>query len=112
VPHHLQVHVVTEAALDHELELVDGETETSALVEWHRAQGRTVSLRTEQAMVEAGVCAEARCLIGDARHIPYAADPDLKRLRAEAVDALRDLDEALYAKAIDLFDADNEGGEG
>ena len=26
MPHHLQVHVVTAAALDHELELVDGAT--------------------------------------------------------------------------------------
>ena len=29
-----------------------------------------------------------------------------------ARDALIDLTIALYAKAIDLFDADNEGGEG
>ena len=36
-----------------------------------------------------------------------ACDPDLKRLRRDALDALMTLDRALYAKAFALFDADN-----
>lgn len=39
------------------------------------------------------------------------ATPDLKRLRRDALDALMTLDRALYAKAFELFDADNEGGD-
>ena len=91
-------------------EQVEAQTETWA--ERHRAVGRHVSCATEQAWVEADACAAAQSLIGSAVLRPYAADPDLKRLRREAKDALIDLTIALYAKAIDLFDADNEGGEG
>lgn len=91
-------------------EQVDAQTE--AWAEQHRAHGRHVSWTTEQAWAEANACAAAQSLIGSAVHRPYAADLDLKRLRAEAVDALRALDEALYSKAFAMFDADNEGGEG
>jgi len=88
------------------------ETETTALIEWNRSCGRTVTRRTEQAMTEAEVCAAAHALIGDARHVPYAGDDDLKRLRRAALDALMALDQALYAKAFAMLDADNEGGDG
>lgn len=52
-------------------------------------------------------CAAACALIGQAHRRPYAGDPDLKRLRRDALDALMTLDRALYAKAFALFDADN-----
>lgn len=87
------------------------DTETSALIEWHRSCGRTVTRRTEQAMSEADACAAAHSIIGQARRRPYAGDDDLKRLRRAALDALMALDQALYAKAFELFDADNEGGD-
>lgn len=58
-------------------------------------------------MTEADACAAAWALIGQAHRAPYAGDPDLKRLRQEARDALMALDRALYAKAFELFDADN-----
>ena len=85
----------------------ESETETIALIEWHRSCGRTVTRRTEQAMTEADACAAAYALIGQAHRRPYAGDPDLKRLRRDALDALMTLDRALYAKAFALFDADN-----
>ena len=88
------------------------EAQAEEWAERHRAVGRHVSCATEQAWVEADACAAAQSLIGSAVLRPYAAAPDLKRLRREAKDALIDLTIALYAKAIDLFDADNEGGEG
>ena len=37
----------------------ESETETIALIEWHRSCGRTVTRRTEQAMTEADACAAA-----------------------------------------------------
>lgn len=80
----------------------ESETETIALIEWHRSCGRTVTRRTEQAMTEADACAAAHALIGDARHVPYAGDDDLKRLRRAALDALMALDQALCAKAFAL----------
>lgn len=42
----------------------ESETETIALIEWHRSCGRTVTRRTEQAMTEADACAAAHALIG------------------------------------------------
>ena len=87
------------------------ETQAETWAEHARAHGSHVSWTTEQAWAEADACAAAQSLIGSAVHRPYAADPDLKRLRREARDALSDLTIALYVKAIDLFDADNEGGE-
>lgn len=89
----------------------ESETETIALIEWHRSCGRTVTRRTEQAMSEADACAAAHSIIGQARRRPYAGDDDLKRLRRAALDALMALDQALCAKAFALLDADNEGGE-
>lgn len=83
------------------------ETEATSWAEWHRSHGQAVSRRTEQAMTEAGACAAAYALIGQAHRRPYAGDPDLKRLRRDALDALMTLDRALYAKAFALFDADN-----
>lgn len=88
------------------------DTETSALIEWHRSCGRTVTRRTEQAMSEADACAAAHSIIGQARRRPYAGDDDLKRLRRAALDALMALVLPLNAQAFELFDADNEGGEG
>ena len=88
------------------------ETQTEAWAERRRRNGHRTSPATQQAWAEADACAAAQSLIGDPRRRPYAADDDLKRLRREAKDALIDLTIALYAKAIDLFDADNEGGEG
>lgn len=90
----------------------ESETETIALIEWHRSCGRTVTRRTEQAMTEADACAAAHALIGQAHRRPYAGDADLKRLRRDALDALMALDRALNTKAFALSDADNEGGEG
>ncbi len=87
------------------------ETEATSWAEWHRSHGQAVSRRTEQAMTEADACAAAYALIGQAHRRPYAGDPDLKRLRRDALDALMTLDRALYAKAFELFDADNEGGD-
>ncbi len=49
-----------------------------------------------------------RALIGQAHRAPYAGDPDFKRLRQEARDALMTLDRAIYAKAFAMFDADNQ----
>ena len=40
----------------------ESETETIALIEWHRSCGRTVTRRTEQAMTEADACAAAHAL--------------------------------------------------
>ena len=85
----------------------ESETETIALIEWHRSCGRTVTRRTEQAMTEADACAAAHALIGDARHVPYAGDDDLKRLCRDALDAQIELNRALYAKAFEMLDADN-----
>ncbi len=85
----------------------ESETETIALIEWHRSCGRTVTRRTEQAMTEADACAAAHALIGSANRRPYAGDADLKRLRRDALDALMELDQAVYAKAFELLDADN-----
>lgn len=76
------------------------EAQAEEWAERHRAVGRHVSCATEQAWVEADACAAAQSLIGSAVLRPYAADPDLKRLRREAKDALIDLTIALYAKAI------------
>ncbi len=59
------------------------ETQTETWAERHRAHGRHVSWKTEQAWAEADACAAAQSLIGSAVHRPYAADPDLKRLRRE-----------------------------
>ena len=83
------------------------ETDMTSWAEWHRSHGRAVSRRTEQAMTEADACAAAYPLIGHANRVPYAGDPDLKRLRQEARDALMTLNRALYAKAFALLDADN-----
>lgn len=83
------------------------DTETSALIEWHRSCGRTVTRRTEQAMSEADACAAAHSIIGQARRRPYAGDDDLKRLCRDALDALIELNRALYAKAFEMLDADN-----
>ena len=67
------------------------EAQAEEWAERHRAVGRHVSCATEQAWVEADACAAAQSLIGSAVLRPYAADPDLKRLRREAKDALIDL---------------------
>ncbi len=83
------------------------ETEATAWAEWHRSHGQSVSRRTEQAITEADACNAAAYLIGQAHRAPYAGDPDLKRLRQEALDALMTLDRAIYAKAFALFAADN-----
>lgn len=80
---------------------------TARWAAWHRSHGRTISTRTELTTFEADSCAEARLLIGTARHVPYAGDRDLKRLRSEALDALTDLIQALYCRSNELFDADN-----
>jgi len=68
-------------------------------------------MAADRLMTEADACAAAYALIGQAHRRPYAGDPDLKRLRRDALDALMTLDRALYTKAFALFDADNEGGD-
>ena len=83
------------------------ETEVTSWARWHRSHGQSVSRRTEQAITEADACNAAAYLIGQAHRAPYSGDPDLKRLRQEARDALMTLDRALYAKAFALFDAYN-----
>ena len=75
------------------------ETEATSWAEWHRSHGQAVSRRTEQAMTEADACAAAYALIGQAHRRPYAGDPDLKRLRRDALDALMTLDRASGAVA-------------
>ena len=45
--------------------------------------------------------------------LPYPAlAREVRAMRDFDLSALMALDQALYAKAFELFDADNEGGEG
>ena len=64
----------------------ESETETIALIEWHRSCGRTVTRRTEQAMTEADACAAAHALIGQAHRRPYAGAAELALREAEAAE--------------------------
>lgn len=80
-------------------DIVDEDTERWATYD-------RVSWPTRQAIGEC-VAIDAACnLIGDPRSRPYAADPELKALRAEARNALMELSRALYAKTFALIDAE------